>query len=183
MWPETMTWHEVAHQAVHQPWWRSLHFTTILPIVISFVALCGTLVALAITLWDRRPQLVLRPRRGDWCKLEPSFDRAELIFKGVVEVYNVSARANAIREYEFWGKRIDEDWEKMESELYNEYTSVNDRKLNNLTPLTLEPYSGSPISVMAFGKMPPRQPFEMEIKVRVQDLFGKWHETEVRALS
>jgi hypothetical protein len=181
MWPETMSWHEVASQATRQSWWRSLNFTIALPIVISFIALCGTLVALWITLHDRRAQLVLRERRGDWCKLMPTLDRSEVIFQGIVEVYNVSSRANAIRQYEFWEKREGGDWEKMESELYRDSISQRDRTTYNLTPLTFEPYSGSEIRVMAFSKMP--QPFVMQIRVRVQDLFGKWHEAEVKAVS
>jgi hypothetical protein len=174
MWPETMTWHEVAHQAVHQSWWRVLDLKAIVPIVIS-------LVALFIVLYDRRANLALTSRKGNWNTLRPTADKSEVIFKGIVEVYNVSARANAIQDYEFWGKRIDGDWEKMESELYKESIGGELQTQSNVTPVALAPYSGTELAVMAFTKMP--QPFEMQIRVRVQDLFGKWYQAEMRALS
>jgi hypothetical protein len=76
---------------------------------------------------------------------------------GIVEIYNVSARANASRDYEFWGKREDGNWVKMESRLYRESSEDEPTIRRNVTPITLEPYSCSEISVMAFTKMP--QPF------------------------
>ncbi len=146
----------------------------VLPIVISFIALF-------VALRDRRPLLILRARKGDWCTLKPTTDQKSVMFRGVVEIYNVSARANAIRDYEFWCKRKDANWEHMESEVYHE--SVNDEVYakNNETPLTLAPYSGIEANVLAFTKMP--QPYEMLIRIEVEDLFGKRYRVQVKATS
>jgi hypothetical protein len=153
-----------------------LDFKTMLPIVISFVAL-------VIVLYDRRAHLALRSRKGNWNTLQPTEDKSEVIFRGIVEVYNVSARANAIQDYEFWGKRVDGDWARMESQLYSDRANDEVRTQFNVTPLALAPYSGTELAVMAFTTMPQLQPFEMQIRVRVQDLFGKWYQAEVKALS
>jgi hypothetical protein len=127
------------------------------------------------------PKLMLRRRKGDWYKLEQTIDNANLMFVGVVEIYNVSGRANAIRDYEFWGKRNNDAWEKMDSELFLERSGDQRTAISNLTPLTLAPYSGAEARVMAYGRMP--KPREMQIKVQVEDLFGRHYHVEVKATS
>ena len=42
----------------------------------------------------------------------------EIIFSGVVEVYNTSGRANAIKSYEFFYRGGDGSWKEMESRRY-----------------------------------------------------------------
>jgi len=165
-----MSWPEVSQRAMS----ASLHLKAVVPIVLSIIALW-------VSLRDRRPRLTPRQRKGEWCKLKPTLNQAQVIFMGVVEVYNVSARANAIRDYEFWEKRVRSNWVKMESGFYQQSISNEDIKKANVTPLTLEPYSGCEIDVMAFTKMP--QPYEMQVRVRVQDLFGNWFQVEVKATS
>jgi hypothetical protein len=147
---------------------------TVVPIVIS-------VTALFISLRDRRPRLTLRSRKGDWCKLTGTVNKSEVMFRGLVEVYNVSGRANAIRGYEFWGRRDSGSWEKMESELYRESAAGGPAEKSNQTPLTLAPYSGIEVDVLAFTKMP--QPYQMQVRVEVEDLFGKRYRVDVTATS
>ena len=154
-------------------WWLVLRLKDAAPIVIS-------LVALFISLRDRRPRLTLRARKGDWCRLRPTLDSSASLFQGIIEVYNVSSRANAIRGYEFSGKRENGDWEKMESELYNNTPHEGEAsEIFNQTPLTLAPYSGVEIRVQAFVKGP--RPYKMHVRAEVEDLFGKRYWVEVTA--
>src|SRR6266478_5011178 len=139
-------------------WSLAPDLKSLIPIVISFIALF-------VVLRDRRPRLTLRPRKGDWAKVSITHTGTEVIFRGIIEIYNTSSRANAIREYEFWCKR-GTDWEKMDSERYHEMTN-NEAKVNNVTPLTLTPYSGIEANVMAFTKAPVS---EMPIRIEVEDL-------------
>ncbi|HET9741869.1 MAG TPA: hypothetical protein VFQ00_03880 [Terriglobales bacterium] len=108
----------------------------------------------------------------------------KIIFNGVIEMYNASNRANAVRDYYFAGKRNGK-WEALESELYQNVEKENGKQVAvemfNQTPLTIPPYSGVEIRVQAFLKGP--QPYEMEIKIEVEDLFGKRYATEVKAIS
>jgi hypothetical protein len=107
-----------------------------------------------------------------------------VIFQGVVEAYNVSARANAIRAYDFWCKRTkDSDWEHMESEHYrtSERGEETEETFHNVTPFTLAPYSGAEVRIMAMIRMP--QPYEMSVRVEVEDLFGKHYRVNVLAKS
>ncbi|MGC2742614.1 MAG: hypothetical protein WA672_05455 [Candidatus Angelobacter sp.] len=150
-----------------------LAFLPILSIVIAFTALF-------VSLRDRWPHLELRARKGDWCKLDETVDGKELIFRGIIEVYNISSRANAIHGYEFWSKREGDNWEKMESERYDvESFSKGIDEVSNKTPLTLAPYSGSEVSIIAVGKMP--KPKNMQVRIEVEDLFEKRYRIEVTA--
>jgi hypothetical protein len=149
-----------------------------LKVVVPFVI---SLIALYFSVKDRRPRLQLRARKGEWCVLKPALDKKEFIFMGIVEVYNVSARANAIRAYEMHGKR-NGHWEKLESERYRvSDPDMGEAEVFNHTPLMLAPYSGMEVHVQAFGKMP--QPYEMDVKVEVEDLFGKKYHATVKAKS
>src|SRR4051812_34022959 len=74
--------------------------------------------ALFFVLKDRRPKMYLGAKRGDWCKLRMTLDGSEVMFQGVIEVYNGSSRANAIRGYAFKYKASDGRWREMEYEQY-----------------------------------------------------------------
>jgi hypothetical protein len=110
----------------------------------------------------------------------------EVIFKGIIEIYNASSRANAIREYRFRCKLPDGKWKDMDSERYQitafrtEIGQVEPETFNE-TPLSLAPYSGAEVPVQAIVKMP--RPYELPIIVEVEDLFGKKYRVEVTAIS
>ena len=147
----------------------------IAPIAIS-------LVALFVSLRDRRPRLALRARKGEWCVLSRSTNNKDVIIQGVVEAYNVSARANAIRGYEFWCRRQDEGtWRRMESETYNLTSKGEPEGECNVTPLIIAPYSGTGVHIMALIAMP--QPKELDVRVEAEDLFGKRYRAEIKAKS
>jgi hypothetical protein len=135
-----------------------------------------SLIALFVPLWDRRRRLVLRPRKGAWAKVSVTQTGKDFTFKGLIEVYNLSSRSNAIRDYEFWCKR-EYSWEKMESELYRELAKG---ELYNETPLALAPYSGSEVKVMAMGKIPVA---DMSVRVEIEDLSGKRYRIELPAFN
>jgi hypothetical protein len=145
-----------------------------LPIISIVIAL----IAIYVSLRDRWPLLELRARKGDWCKLDQTADGKELLFRGILEVYNVSSRANAIRGYEYWSEREGGDWERMESERYG---SRDSDEVSNKTPLTLPPYSGSELNVLALGKLP--IPKKMQVRIEIEDLFAKRYRIEVTATS
>ena len=97
-------------------------------------------------------------------------------FAATIEVYNVSPRANAIREYRFWTKDEHDKWTMMESERYE--LSFNDGKeprVFNHTPITLAPYSGIEVSIEAFTPLPKLN----QVKVEIEDLFGKRYKLEL----
>ena len=149
----------------------------IVPILISSAALL-------IVFLDRRPRLKLKARSEAWYHLKPNSSRTYVVFMGTIEVYNLSARANAVRHYEIWCKNNVAPWEKMESDRYTLSSSSEgeEPKVYNHTPLTLAPYSGAEALVQGNIKMP-RQPYEMEVKVVVEDLFGKHYLLIVKASS
>lgn len=155
--------------------------------ILSIASAVISLIALFVTLKDRWPRLSVGIRKGEWCKLKPTVDRTQVVFKGLVEVYNVSNRANTIRGYEFWSKEEDRGWIKMDSQLFMESDSGEDKKGEkevvryNVTPLTLGPYSGMEVRVMAFKKG--TQPAKMDVRMQVTDVFGKKYQAEVAATS
>jgi hypothetical protein len=158
-------------------WWEI--FKTGTPIAISFTAL-------SIVLFDRRPRLSLKSRKGKWYTLTPTMSSGEVIFKGIVEVYNASSRANAIRGYHFRCKLPDGTWKDMDSERYKitafrSGSDLDEPATFNETPLSLAPYSGAEVPVQAIVKMP--RPYELPIIVEVKDLFGKKYRVEVTAIS
>jgi len=110
----------------------------------------------------------------------------EVIFKGVVEVYNASSRANAIREYHFRCKLPDGTWKDMESERYKitafrSGEGPDEPETFNETPLSLAPYSGAELPVQAIVKLP--RPYELPVAVEIEDLFGKTYCVHVTAIS
>ncbi len=139
--------------------------------------------ALFFVLKDRRPRLDIRAKRGDWYKLTKTLTGSELIFRGVVEVYNRSSRANAIREYRFDFKDSDGKWKSMESEQYTNRESNGadaPEKVFNQTALTIAPYSGTEVPVQALTKIQ-RPKGGLFVRTRMKDLFGKEYQLEVSA--
>src|SRR5947209_2182464 len=115
-------------------WWWSIapYLKTPAPIVIS-------LIALSVTFWDRRPRLLVRPRKGSThnpYKLCPTA-QGGLAFLGGIEVYNLSGRPNAIRGYAFWQKNDDGAWIVMESQNYKESSEDETFIKRNETPVLL----------------------------------------------
>ena len=101
---------------------------------------------------------------------------------GMIEVYNASSRTNAIRDYRFWCRRKEGQWDLMEGEHYtNSEPETGEKEVCNGTPLTLAPYSGIQARVQAITKSP--QPVEMEIRIEAEDLFGRTYRMEVLAKS
>jgi hypothetical protein len=147
--------------------------------VIAIISALVACTALGITLYDRMPHLIVRSRRGHWCGLKPTQNRQEVVFTGVVEVYNLSSRANAIRSYEFFRKQNDGTLEKMENELYRVSGDDDKEVTHNVTPFAIAPYSGSEVRVM--GLIKGQLPSEMIVVVELEDLFGKHHRAEVKA--
>lgn len=146
------------------------------PIVIS-------VIALYVALRDRRPRLLVRPRKtGPYnpYKLRHTAG-GELAFLGGIEVYNLSARPNAVRDYRFWHKKDDGTWRLMESQNFKESTFDDKTFLHrNQTPVTIAPYSGAEIRVLAFEPLT-NPPSKMRIRIEVEDLFGKRYTVEVVA--
>jgi hypothetical protein len=100
----------------------------------------------------------------------------ELRFAGIVEVYNSSSRTNAIRDYAFSVKREKEGWELMKSEL----TCEANRKVNP-TPFIVMPNSGVEVEVGATGSFLP--PYTRQVRIEVEDLFGKRYRLDIEAKS
>jgi hypothetical protein len=153
--------------------------------VLSFLQVAVPISISLIALWisprDRRPRLTLKARKGNWYVLK-SVTQGEFIFMGVIEVYNVSSRANAIRGYKILGKREDGDWSEMETERCTvSDPEFGDADTFNRTPLTLAPYSGIEVKVQGIANKP--QPYEMQVAIFVEDLFGKQYSLEVKAIS
>lgn len=144
-----------------------------------------SLTALWVALKDRRPKLILRARRGSWYVLRKlnTVRGSEIQFAGTVEVYNESARANAIHSYNFSCKSPNGDWKQMDSERYeSKEPDGTGPFVYNRTPLTVGPYSGEEWRVMAFLSSKD-QPYELQIRVEVTDLFGKKSSVVVTAYS
>jgi hypothetical protein len=140
----------------------------VVPIIISAAALF-------FVLKDRHPKLEIRAKFGDWYKLRVTLTGAEIMFQGVIEVYNRSSRANAVRGYGFEYMDPDGKWKSMESEQYTNKepsSSEGAEEVLNRTALTIAPYSAIESWVQALAKMP-RPKDGMQVRIRIEDLFGK----------
>jgi hypothetical protein len=160
-----------------EAWWTTFSvweaFKTCTPIGVS-------VIALLIVLNDRRPRLQLRAKKGDWYTLRTDMRRENLIFQGIVEVYNVSARANAVHSYWFHARKKGEDWKALESEQYVNQTSVSDKvDIFNQTPLTLAPYSGLEVPVQALTEFDNH--VELEVLIEIEDIFKRRYSITVKA--
>lgn len=160
-----------------ESWWATFSvweaFKTCTPIGVS-------VVALLIVLNDRRPRLQLRAKKGDWYTLKTDMRRGHLIFQGIVEVYNVSARANAVHSYWFYARKKGEGWKALESEQYINQTSISDKvEIFNQTPLTLAPYSGLEVPVQALTEYDDHA--EVDILIETEDIFKRRYSITVKA--
>jgi len=151
-----------------------LVFLQVAPIVIS-------VTALFVSLRDRRPKLRLQTRKGKWCVFRRVKTKTgeNMRFEGVLEAYNMSARTNAIRGYQFWYRR-ERKWVPMSSERFTDVSPDNRQEVFNNTPLTIAPFSGCELWVAAFALLDP-MPNQLDVRVEVEDLFSKRRQTEVRA--
>jgi hypothetical protein len=176
MLPEMMSWLDASQRAALG--WLDLKTV---PMVNSTIALFFSFIALFFTFKDWRRRLLVRPRKAstyNTYKLHLTA-QGEVAFLGGVEVYNLSSRSNAIRGYEFWRKKDDGKWAPMESQNYKEHSEDGTFLNRNQTPITLAPYSGVEVRVLAFTSKP--QPSEMQVRIEIEDLFGKRYRVEVKA--
>lgn len=147
-----------------------------------------SIAAFGITFYDRRSKLQVRGRKGCWYILRKrsTVRGSEVEFQGIVEIYNASSRANAIHSYAFHCKEPKGEWLLMDSERFEVLeigpTGSKENLVFNKTPLTLAPYSGEEWRVMG-SFCSSRQPYEMQVRVEIEDLFGKRSSTVVTAYS
>jgi hypothetical protein len=155
---------------------RILHivFLQIAPIVIS-------VIALYFSLRDRHPRLKLQARKGEWYILRKARTKTgeNVQFVGILEVYNRSSRANAVTDYQFWYKK-NGGWEPMDSERFTDVSPENREETFNDTPAAVASCSGRQLWVAAFAHIAVF-PSELDIRVEIEDLFGKRRRTEVTA--
>ena len=163
-------------------WWAS---ASLWEAAKFFVPTILSALALGYVIYDRRPHLTLKSRKGNWhtVDLGPGQNLRETRYEGIIEIYNRSSRANAIREYRFTCRDTDGTPLEMESELYSNTCAtgggVVKHEVFNQTPLPLAPYSGIEARLQAFAKMP--MPDELSIDIEVEDLFGKRYSVRVIA--
>ena len=146
-------------------WWCLWSFFKfITPIVIS-------IAALSVVLYDRRPHLEIAAKRGAWYVIKRTH-AGEVLFQGIVDVYNTSSRANSIRDYRFYCE-IEGGWREMESEQYLTGEMEEGGKpqivaIHNQTAITLPPFSAMELKVQAFVQMPTPK--------RLTELFLAWQQ-------
>jgi len=147
----------------------------------TFLPITVSATALAFVLHDRRAHLYLKEKRGKWCELDRNYlNKTEVIFTGIVEIYNASSRANAVREYQFFRHVSGDEWIPMDSEQYNgEQVTGRTPDIFNQTALTLAPFSATELKVQAFAKMD-KQPHEMTVKIVIEDLFENSYSLKVK---
>jgi hypothetical protein len=93
-------------------------------------------------------------------------------FQGIIECYNTSGRANAIRGYTFWVD-FEGEWKKCFHQQYKAVpTGSEEEETFNPTPLVVPPYSGVSFFVMAFSPHT-ADIKERKVMVEVEDIFGK----------
>ena len=157
--------------------------------VIALVALVISIASFAYVSYDRRIKLVIRARKGDWYVLDPAIKQNETLLRGVLEIYNHSARPNTICGYRFWidNNGVREDLESEMVEIVEKQQTANPEEVRepqqfNVTPLTLAPYSGIEARIHAIikGKHVLLQEY-LPITIEVEDVFGKSYRAEVKA--
>lgn len=150
----------------------------LLPITLSSAAL-------ALTLKDRRPKLEVGVKTGDdWFLIRKvhTVRGWEDQFEGILEVYNTSGRANAIRRYRFWID-VAGGWQECSSQQFKSVpTGSTEEETYNTTPLALPPYSGLSVFVMAFSPHT-ADIKKRQVKVEMEDLFGKKYSVSFVAYS
>lgn len=155
----------------------------------SVLALLFSIAAFAYVNYDRRVKLLLRARKGDWYVLDRATNGRETIFRGIIEVYNHSSRANAIQDYRFW---IDNNG--VHEDLESEMASIGERsvqlapdeeeakELFNVTPLPIPAYTGIEARIYAIVRGTHTLPGDhLPIMVEIEDIHGKRYSVEVKA--
>ena len=136
---------------------------------IGYLSLVVSIVALSVALWDRRPRLLVRARKGKWTSWRGN------MLAGIVEVYNNSSRTNTISGYKIAAKDEHGEWNELESERYEERYEEPDEGgeiVFNQTPVVLEAFSGAAIRFGAFAERH-KLPQDLTVRVAVLDLSGK----------
>jgi len=155
---------------MHAPWWLGPHY--VWEFTKFFVPVCLSALALTIVLLDRRRGLVLRARKGDWYTVD--FGRVDgepgIVFRGLIEVYNTSNRANAIQDYRFFAKKSGPIREMISEHMYDD-NGKEPSTVANVTPLTIAPYSGVEANVL--GLLGGIEVGEMQIRIEVVDIHGR----------
>jgi hypothetical protein len=156
--------------------------------ILAIFSFLFSVASFAYVNYDRRVKLVPRARKGKWCVLDPTHDRKETILRGVIEVYNHSSRPNTIVSYRLYTDNNGVH-EEFESELYSNTErdqakpgEGGDEQKFNVTPLTIPPYSGVPVSIQAIikGKHSLAMGY-LPVMVEIEDVFGKRYSTQVKA--
>ena len=143
---------------------------------ISVLALLFSIASFAYVNYDRRVRLLLRPRKGDWCVLDRATNGRETIFRGIIEIYNQSSRANAVRGYRFW---IDNNGAHEMGFIADEQET---RELFNVTPLPIAAYTGTEARIYAIVKGVHGLPGNhLAVTVQIEDIHGKRYTAVVRA--
>lgn len=132
-------------------------------------------IALGLVLKDRRPQLVLRARKGEWLTVKPAVMQPErtpgIILRGLIEIYNTSSRANVVRDYRIIAKAADGAWREMTCEHMIDDPGYDISEVANRTPLTIPPYSA--VEAPVLGILTDERVRDIEVLIQVEDLFGK----------
>jgi hypothetical protein len=173
---------------MHPAWEFLKNGSSVFSLVIAFLALAISALSLGYVLYDRRSKLVVRARKGDWYVLDPALKENETLLRGVIEIYNHSARPNTVCGYYFW---IDNNGmhEELEGEMVelveqeeNAEDSTAERTRFNVTPLLLAPYAGVEARIHAIIKGKHVLLHDhLRVMVEVEDVFGKRSKTVVKA--
>ena len=91
----------------------------------------------------------------------------------------MSGRANAIRDYSFCYRDDEKKWKVMESQNYEEKSEDGSVEQRNPTPVALAPYSGTEVKVLALTDN--NLTSKMDVRIEIEDLFGKRYSIEVTA--
>jgi hypothetical protein len=149
-------------------------------VVFKVLPLTISVLALELTLRDRRPRLVLKSRKSSAHRVYRLHRTTNgIAFVGGVEVYNMSGRANAIRDYSFFYRDDEKRWKVMESQNYEEKSEDGSVEQRNPTQVALAPYSGTEVKVLALTDNNLKS--KLDVRIELEDLFGKHYSIEVSA--
>lgn|GEM_PF-6819887 len=173
---------------MHPAWEFLKNSSSIFSVFIALVAVAISAVSLGYVLYDRRSKVVLRARKGDWYVLDPALKQNETLLRGVVEIYNHSARPNTVCGYRFWidNNGLHEDLESEMVEIVeqpeNAESSGAEPTAFNVTPLLLAPYSGVEARIHAIIKGKHVLSLDhLPVTVEIEDVFGKRSNITVQA--
>lgn len=146
-------------------------------LVVSSLSFLVSAAAFGFVLYDRRPVLAVHGREGAWIVWEDNILRpGEKLMRGILEVYNRSARPNSIKSYAYRAKTRDGKSVELFSELYTVEEKIDGKvvssRVHNQTPLVISPYTGVEVSFACFV------PIEIlaktiEIVVTISDVYEK----------